>query len=129
MRRSTFLRMTDKGEGLSLRGVAFMTVLAVLENTLPYFCLSYKIQCQEATVTVLTVLVVLAVWAVLYMTATPLKLKPPWKKSCSSKEPSRGCSQPKDLKGVHGSFGKFWEESGQDLYFSEDDSWSFLTYS
>ena len=50
--------------GLSL---AFMTVLAVLmvlavlESTLPSFCLSYKIQCQETTVTFLTVLAVVAV--------------------------------------------------------------------
>ena len=29
-----------------------LAVLAVLENTLPCFCLSYKIQCQETTVTV-----------------------------------------------------------------------------
>ena len=46
----------DVGKGgLSLRGVAFMTVLAVLavlESTLPSFCLSYKLQCQETTVTV-----------------------------------------------------------------------------
>ena len=43
---------------MSLRGVAFMTVLtvsAVLESTLPSFGWSYKIQYQEATVTVLTV--------------------------------------------------------------------------
>ena len=46
----------DHGKGgLSLRGVAFMTasavltVLAVLESTLPSFCLSYKIQHNEAT--------------------------------------------------------------------------------
>ena len=43
----------DDGKGgLGLRGVAFMTVLAVLENTLPSFCLSYKIQHNEATVAV-----------------------------------------------------------------------------
>ena len=53
----------DHGEGgLSLRGVAFMTVLAVLtvlaalESTSPCFCLSYKMQHKEATVAVLTVL-------------------------------------------------------------------------
>ena len=55
----------DVGKGgLSLRGVAFMTVwsvltvlpnLEVLESTLASFCLSYKIQCQEVTVTVLAV--------------------------------------------------------------------------
>ena len=51
-----------------------LMVLAVLENTLPSFCLSYKIQYQDAAVTVLTVL---AVVAVSVMTATPLKLHPP----------------------------------------------------
>ena len=67
--------------GLSLRGVAFMTVLAVLtdlESTLPSFCLSYKIQHNEATVAVLTVLAVSAVMAVSIITATPLKLNPPF---------------------------------------------------
>ena len=54
------LRMSEKG-GLSLRGVAFMTVLAVwtvlavLESTLPSFCFSYRMQYKEAAVTVLTV--------------------------------------------------------------------------
>ena len=55
----------DHGKGgLSLRGVAFMTVLAVLavltvlESNLPSFCLSYKIKHNEATVVVLTVLAV-----------------------------------------------------------------------
>ena len=78
--------MTEKG-GLGLRGVAFMTVsavltvLAVLESTLPSFCLSYKTQCQEATVTVMTVLAVSAVVAVSVVTATPLKLKPPFSSS------------------------------------------------
>ena len=73
--------------GLSLRGVAFMTVLAVLAvlgSALPSFCLSYKIQCQETTVTVLTVLAVSPVVAVSVVTATPLKPNPPflssWKK-------------------------------------------------
>ena len=43
-------------EGLSLKGVAFITVLAVskvlavLESTLPSFCLLCKIQHNEATV-------------------------------------------------------------------------------
>ena len=72
---------SDQGDGkggLSLRGVAFMMVLAVLENTLPSFCLSYKIQYQEATVTVLTVLAVSVVVAVSVVTATPLKLNPPF---------------------------------------------------
>ena len=39
-----------------------LAVLAVLESTLPSFCLSYKIQHNEATVVVLTVLAVLASW-------------------------------------------------------------------
>ena len=65
-------------EGLSLREVAFMTflavltVLAVLVSTLPSCCLSYKIQHNEATVAVLTVLAVSAVVAVSVVTATPL---------------------------------------------------------
>ena len=59
----------DDGKGgLSLRGVAFMTVLAVLESTLPSFCLCNKIQCQE---TFLTVLAVLAVVAVSVVAASP----------------------------------------------------------
>ena len=55
----------DDGKGgFGLRGVAFMTVwavltvLAVLESTLSFFCLSYKIQHNEAAVAVLTVLAV-----------------------------------------------------------------------
>ena len=73
--------MTEKG--LSLRGVALMTVLAVLtvlavpESTLPSFCLSYKLQHYEATMAVLTVLADSAVVAVLVVTATALKLNPP----------------------------------------------------
>ena len=51
-------------------------VLAVLENTLPSFRWSYKLQDKEATVTVLTALALLAVVAVSVMTATPLKLNP-----------------------------------------------------
>ena len=70
----------DVGKGgLSLRGVlAFMTVLAVLtvlESTLPSFCFSYKIRYREAAVTVLAVSAVVAVSVV---TATPLKLNPPF---------------------------------------------------
>ena len=67
----------DGKRGLGLRGVAFMTVsavltvLEVLESALPSFCLSYKIHCQEATVTVLTVLAVSAVLAVSVVTTTP----------------------------------------------------------
>ena len=57
---------------------AVLTVLAVLKSTLPSFCLSYKIRCQETTVTVLTVLAVSAVVAIPVVTATPLKLNPPF---------------------------------------------------
>ena len=61
--------------GLSLRGVAFMTILVVvtvLQSTLPSFRLSYKIQDQEeATVTAWTILAVSAVIAVSVGTATP----------------------------------------------------------
>ena len=57
---------------------AVLTVLAVLESTIHSFCLSYEIACNEATVAVLTVLAVSAVMAVLVMTATPLKLNPPF---------------------------------------------------
>ena len=75
---------SGRKRGVEFRGVAFMTVLAVLtvlaalESTLPSFCLSYKIQHNEATVAVLTVLAVLAVMAVSVMTAPPLKLQPPF---------------------------------------------------
>ena len=80
---SSFLAKTqDDGKGgLSLRGVAFMTVLAVLESTLRSFCLSYEIQYQEAAVTVLTVFAVSAVVALLVVTANPLKLNPPFPSS------------------------------------------------
>ena len=55
------MNQDDGKGGLGLRGVAFMTVFAVLtvsavlESTLPSFKMSYKIQCQETTVTVLAV--------------------------------------------------------------------------
>ena len=58
-----------------------LTVLAVLEITLPSFRWSYKIHDKEATVTDLTVLAVLAVVAVSVVTATPLKLNPPFPSS------------------------------------------------
>ena len=58
--------------------VAVLTVLMVLESTLPSLCLSYKIQCQETTVAVLAVSAVLVV---LVVTATPLKLNPPFSSS------------------------------------------------
>ena len=50
-----------------------MTVLAVLESTLPFYCLSCKMQDTEASV---TVLVVSGVVAVSVMTATPFNLTP-----------------------------------------------------
>ena len=62
-------------------GFGSLTVLAVLESTLPSFCWSYKIQHNEATVAVLTVLAVSAVMAVSVMTATPLKLNSPFPSS------------------------------------------------
>ena len=55
-----------------LRGVAFMTALAVLGAPCPLFDCPTKIQCREATMTILTVLVVSAVMAVSVVTATPL---------------------------------------------------------
>ena len=58
--------------------LAVLTVLAVLEKTSRSFCWSYKIQCQETTVTVLAVWAVVAVSVV---TATPLKLNPPFSSS------------------------------------------------
>ena len=53
-----------------------LTVLAVLENTLPSVCLSFKIQLNEATVALLKVLAVSAVMTVSVMTATPLSSTP-----------------------------------------------------
>ena len=61
--------------------LAVLTVLAVLESTLPSFSLSYKIQHNKATVAVLTVLAVSAVVAVSVVTATPLKPNPPFPSS------------------------------------------------
>ena len=73
----------DDGKGgLGLRGVAFMTVLAVFDGFggsgkhLVLLLLVLQIQYQETTVTVLTVLAVSAVVAVSVVTATPLKLNP-----------------------------------------------------
>ena len=76
------IRMSEKG-GLSLRGVAFMTVLAVstllvvLHLALLVLLLN-KIQDKEATVTVLKVLAVSEVVTVSVVTATPLKLDSPF---------------------------------------------------
>ena len=81
-----YYRVYGKG-GLGLRGVAFMTVLtvsAVLESTLPSCSLSYKIQHNEATVAVLTV-----------VTATPLKPNPPFSWSwyyCHCAQTCKACS-------------------------------------
>ena len=55
-----------------------LAVLTVLESTLPSFCFVYKIQYQEAAVTVLTVLAVSAVVAVSVVMAIPLTLMPPF---------------------------------------------------
>ena len=55
-----------------------LTILTVLESTLPSFRLSSKIQEKEAVVAVLTVLAVSAVVEVSVVTATPLKLNPPF---------------------------------------------------
>ena len=49
-----------------------------MESTLSSFCWSCKIQDKVATVAVLTVLAGLAVMVVSVMTATPLKLNPPF---------------------------------------------------
>ena len=76
--------------GLSLRGAAFITVLAglkvllFLESDLPCCCSSYKIQDQEATITVLVVSAIFAGCAREgYRAATFLKLNPfvPWKRA------------------------------------------------
>ena len=56
--------------------LAVLRVLAVLESTLPSCFLSYKIQHNEATMAVLTVLAVSAVVAVSVVTATPLTQPP-----------------------------------------------------
>ena len=98
MREKDEYSQDDGKGGLSLRGVALLTVLAVLtvsavlKNTLPSFRWSYKTQDKEATVTVLTVLAVLAVSVV---TATPLKLNPPFPSSCRE----RGGEIERDLVG------------------------------
>ena len=55
--------------------LAGLTVLAVLESALPSFCLSYKIQHNEATMAGLAGMAVSAVMAVSVMTATPLTLE------------------------------------------------------
>ena len=67
-------RVEFKGGSLHVMALAVLTVLAVvLDSTLPSFCLSYKIQHNEATVAVLAVS---AVMAVSVMTATRLELNP-----------------------------------------------------
>ena len=77
-----FFGMSERG--LSLRGVAFMTGFGGFDSFagsgkhLTLVCLSYKIQHNEATVAVLTVLAVSTVMAVSVMMATPLNLNPPF---------------------------------------------------
>ena len=58
--------------GVEFKGGSLHDVLTVLESTLPSLCLSYKIQHHKATVAVS------AVMEVSVMTATPLKLNPPF---------------------------------------------------
>ena len=74
------VRMSEKGDWF--KGVASMTVLAVLavlESTSTTSCLSYKIQHNEPTVAVLTVLAVRRSWRFpSFTTAIPLKLNPPF---------------------------------------------------
>ena len=55
--------------------LAVLTIWAVLESTLPPFCL-YKMQHNETTVAVLMGLAVSAVMSVSVMTATPLNSTP-----------------------------------------------------
>ena len=75
--KTTLFQDDGKG-GLSLRGVAFMTVLAVLtvlENTLLSLCWSYKIQDKEAAVTVLAVMAVSVLGVVAVMAVSVLNIK------------------------------------------------------
>ena len=60
-----------------------LAVLAVLGSILPSCSLSYKIQHNEATVAVLTVLAVSAAVAVAVVTATPLKPNTPFSRRCA----------------------------------------------
>ena len=78
-------RIQDVGKGwLSLRGVAFMTVLVVLtvsaalKSTLPSFRLSYKIQDKEATVTLWRFWRFRRLWRFRSCRLPPLKLNPPF---------------------------------------------------
>ena len=73
--------------------LAVLTVSAVLQSALPSFRLSYKLQDQEATMTILTVLAVSAVVAVSVVTATPLKLNPPFPTSWFTNATERKQSQ------------------------------------
>ena len=72
--------MSEKG-GLSFRGIAFMTVLAVsavLKSTLPSLRLSYNMQDKETTVTVLAASAVSVVAPAPPEISAPPKLKPPY---------------------------------------------------
>ena len=65
-----------------MTALAVLTVLAVLESTMPSPLLVLQnMQCQERTVAVLTVLAVSVVVAVAVVTANPLKLNPPFSSS------------------------------------------------
>ena len=68
-----------------------------MESTLPSFCWSYKIENKEATVTVSTVLVVMAVSVV---TATPLNSTPFCRQPEKPPPKFRGKSHPPNLRVV-----------------------------
>ena len=77
-------KLDDGKGGLSLRGGSLRDGFGGFdgfggsgEHLALLLSLSYKIQCQEMTVTVLTVLAISAVVAVPVVTVTPLKLNPP----------------------------------------------------
>ena len=76
-------KILDHGKGgLSLRGGSLHDGFEGFDGSGKYLTLllfvDYKIQHNEATVAVLTVLAVSVVMAVSVMTATPLKLSPPF---------------------------------------------------
>ena len=116
-------RQDDGKGGLRLRGVAFMTVLAVLDSTLPSFCLSYKIQHNEATVAVLTVLAVSAVVAVSVVAATPLKPNPPFSSSWNREKRVSGSKNshfPVPQKWV------LWAKKSPFSFWSHVEKWGFF---
>ena len=98
-----------------------MTVLAALESTMPSFCLSHQIGCQETTVTVLTVLAASAVVAVSVVTATLEKDATPYRSLRARKctwECPRKCLQKSGCARM--CLGKcFWGPSKSDLKVSK----------